>query len=172
MKVYKLNHKANGYATVDMDFDVISIMQQESWSDLKKYKDNEFPWIKEDDDNLGECPFYIGALPIFSNRIISELIAVEPSIKHIPIFIEGKSFGIVFTDNVIGGSLNIKSSKVTKFPDGRIMSIEKYVLNRMEYPVIFRLKEYNLHTFVNEHVANVLSSLDVEDLLLEEVSIK
>ena len=175
-KIYRLYSSGHEYKTVEYDnTPLMNCLENNLWepSLIEAYK---FEWNRDDaEKETSDCPFLIGAIPIFKTEIISDLrnIVSLDAIKIININISGQKYSILRPKNKIKGLLNIRKSNINYFSDGRIMSIDKYVFNsNKNIPLFFELEEYPLFTFVNETMANVLVTQNVKGLLLEACEIR
>lgn len=63
--------------------------------------------------------------------------------------------------------LNEKKSKISYFSDGRIMDIDKYVLNNRPTPDLFKLSQFHTYTFVSEKIVDILKS-EVTGIVFEK----
>lgn len=92
--------------------------------------------------------------------------------QAIRINVEGNKFVIFNTFNVVQDILNKKRSDISYFPDGRIMRINSFVFkNKKELPLIFKIPETNINTFINEDLANFLKSISPKGLIIEKCKV-
>jgi len=168
MKIYKLKNKVEGFKSIDFgDLDVNSIAKGVSNIDLLSGKN--FTW-KDCDDTFdkSDCPFFIGAFPIFELSKIDKIgILVEFVCFKVDNFDYVAFKTVPFLENV----LNIEKSDMRLFKSGKIMNINTYVFKNENYPSVFRIKEYPLFTFVNETFAQVLKGSGLNQLEFEECEV-
>ena len=141
---------------------VKGIVNVSSISDINLY------WKIDEDDNVkGDCPFYIGAFPIFEAAKIKS-IAFENA-ETAAFKVEGEDFVAVATPFLSGHIIDKEKSNLRLFKSGKIMSVKRFALiNNYCYPSVFRLEEYPLFTFVREDMMKDLKNLDFAQLLFEE----
>lgn len=170
MKIYQLLNRADGFATID--FGALNISEIFKLGNIKELEGKTFKWRKDKDNfEISDCPFYIGAFPIFkSDRI--ESILTDLNVEYAKFLVEGVSYTALSAPLFSGDVINKDHSSLKTFKSGKIMTIKKYVFNAgFDYPSIFRLQEFNLFTFVNQEVKHKLESCEFQDIIFEECEI-
>lgn len=170
MKIYQLLNKADGFASID--FGNIEISEIFKSGNIQELSGKNFKW-RTDKDNfkLSDCPFYIGAFPIFKTDGIKNILT-ELKVKYANFFVEGVSYTAISAPLFSGDVINKDLSSLRTFKSGKIMAIKKYVFNAgFDYPSIFRLQEFNLFTFVNQEVKEKLENCDFQNIIFQECEI-
>lgn len=176
MKIYRLYSKTEGYKTIDYGkTPLMNIIGEEDWGNLSEIKEFPYQWKNDNEaDSVSDCPFLIGAIPVFSLQtmnLIKEQLTSDTA-EIIPISIENETFCILRAKLRVANLLNERKSKITRFSDGRIMSIEKYVFkNEDKMPLLFQLQQYPLFTFVTGTLADLLLAVHPTGLCMEECKI-
>lgn len=170
MRIYKLYNKVNGYTSIDFS--------NVNMSDIAKGIVNvstitgiNLCWkINEGDNVKGDCPFYIGAFPIFEAAKIKGI--TFENAETAVFKVEGKDFVAIAAPFLSGHIIDKEKSDLRLFKSGKIMSVKRFALiNNNCYPSVFRLEEYPLFTFVCEDMMNALKKLDFAQLLFDECEI-
>ena len=64
MRIFQLRNKVDGYATINFgDIDMMNVLRTGNVSVLNG---QNFVWNKTIDSGISDCPFFIGAMPIFA----------------------------------------------------------------------------------------------------------
>lgn len=168
MKIIQLKNYTEGFATIDFDkIDMTSVMKQGNISVLSG---KEFTWKRDIGSNIGDCPFFIGSMPIFATEKLGTII--DPAIETAIFTVEGKSYTIIAAPLLKGEVINRQESKCRTFRSGKIMSVDKFVFNNgIDYPMLFVPEEYIMFTFCNVDFAKKLLSCHFEQLQLIECAI-
>ena len=167
MKIFKLYNEVNGYASIDFT--------NANMSDIAKGIVNvsaisgiNLNWkIDEEDTVKGDCPFYIGAFPVFDatkTKGFDFKNAETATFK-----VEDKEFVAVSAPMLSGQLIDRDKSDLRLFKSGKIMNVRRFALKSgCSYPPIFRLEEYPLYTFVCEEIMKSLQELGLTQLKFEE----
>ncbi|MCQ2975327.1 MAG: hypothetical protein MJ211_11035 [Bacteroidales bacterium] len=168
MKIFKLYNIVNGYKTIDFgEINITSISKGEI--DIECLSNSNLNWKKTEDDLIpSDSPFFIGAFPIFEYSKIEKL---NIPIDFVHFFVENVDFVAIKSNIIEINVLNRDKSIMKLFKSGKIMSINKYVFNKYNYPPIFRIKEYPLFTFVNEEIAELLKNSNLKQIKFEECEV-
>lgn len=149
---------------------IIDSLGELEWTNVKEVCEETYCW-----DNIEQpycdCPFIIGSVPVFPYSIIDVLTPLLKglNIQKILIKVENCQFVILNTLEIVDGVLDDRKSKLTRFQDGRIMDVEKYVLkSQKNYPSMFKLKEIPIFTFVSEELYNTINKLGLSGISFEE----
>lgn len=177
MEIYRIYTKNRQYKTISYDnTPLLDYIDEETLENIPQIE--SFPYTWNDDDrekDCGDCPFLIGAIPVFSVKIFNEIekhLASE-LVDTIPINVENKKYIIIKAKINVTNLLDERNSQIDRFSDGRIMDIGNYVFKvKNELPVIFRLSEYSLFTFVTGQLAETLLRINPSGLEIEKCKIK
>ena len=121
MKIYKLFNLANGYATIDftnIDMNAIANGNQ----NVTVLSEQKLKWHFLEDDVVGDCPFYIGAFPIFESSKI-ENVSFDASQKA-TFYVEGGKYTAIAAPIITGNIINEEKSEMRKFKSGKIEVIK------------------------------------------------
>lgn len=173
-RIYSLN---GNYKTISYDkTPLMRIIGSEVWGNYSDIESFKYDWDVDVNKNIeSDCPFLIGAIPIFRKRFILEIKNfLSPALVDIlPIEVASEYFCIVKAKILLDNILNTKKSKINKYSDGRIMNIEKYVFTpQNDLPSIFKIRQYPLFTFVTSNIASYLEIVRPTGLALEKIEIK
>lgn len=166
MKIIQLENYTEGYATIDFEgIDMISILKMGNISILDGKK---FKWNREVGSNIGDCPFYIGAMPIFATEKLGTILGAY-NVNTATFSVEDKEYTIISPPHLEGKVINTQESKCRTFRSGKIMNVDKFVFNKdINYPVLFTPEEYVMFTFCNTELAQKLISCHFDQLKLTE----
>ncbi|MBD5239828.1 MAG: hypothetical protein HDS64_08735 [Bacteroidales bacterium] len=154
MKVLQLKNAVDGFATIDfssIDMDLVL-----KTGDLSLVAGKSFQWNKDSGQAISDCPFFIGAMPIFDTEKLGSALN-NTQAKTATFEVEGKSFTIVAAPQFKGQIINLMKSDCRTFRSGKIMTVNKYVFNKnIQYPDIFTPSEFVMFTFCNTEIAQRL----------------
>jgi hypothetical protein len=169
MRIFQLKNKVDGYATINFgDIDMMNVLRTGNVSVLNG---QNFVWNKTIDSGISDCPFFIGAMPIFASDKIRDIFD-HLDCKTATFMVEGISYTIIAASPIVGKSINIEQSKCKTFRSGKIMEVKEYTFcKRDSFPEIFTIEEYMMHTFCNEEVIKLLNSCHLNHLVIKECSI-
>lgn len=168
MKIIQLKNYTEGFATINFDrVDMTSVMKQ---GDISVLDGKEFTWRRDVGSNIGDCPFFVGAMPIFATEKLGSII--DSTVRTATFTVEGKSYTIIAAPLLKGEVINRQESKCRTFRSGKIMSVDKFIFNKgIDYPVLFVPEEYIMYTFCDMEFAKKLISCHFEQLQLIECAI-
>ena len=169
MKVVQIKNQVEGYATIN--FGNINLMEMIKNENVSVLNGKSFTWDKSLNSTISDCPFYIGAIPIFLTEKLGSVL--NDSILNMATFdVEGKNYTIVVAPSLSDNSINLEESKCRIFRSGKIMDISQYVFNTgISYPAIFTPKEFKMYTFCDEKIAKKILSCRFNQLKLVECPI-
>lgn len=166
MKIIQLKNSVDGFATIDfssIDMDLVL-----KAGDLSLVAGKSFRWNKDSGQAISDCPFYIGAMPIFATEKLGTALN-NSQVKTATFDVEGKSFTIVAAPHFQGQIINLQKSECRTFRSGKIMTVNKYVFNsNIQYPQIFTPAEFVMFTFCYSEIAQQLSECHFNDLRFVE----
>lgn len=170
MKIIQLKNRANGYATIDFSQIDMNIVLKEGKLELINGK--SFKWDKVTGEAIGDCPFYMGAMPIFSTEKLGQTFA-DTDVKTATFDVEGTSYTIVDVPHLEENVINFDESKYRKFRSGKIMNISTYVFkSNVTYPPIFTPEEFVMFTFCKPEIAWKLLECRFSQLEFVECDVK
>lgn len=73
---------------------------------------------------------------------------------------------------MVKDALNLKKSKVTRFSDGEIMTVDEPVFLPKEYPLLFKIEEQSGAYYCTEEFKDYVQSNKYTGLLFTECKIK
>lgn len=170
MKIIQLKNEVDGFATIDFSaIDMDAVLKN---GDLSLVAGKSFIWNKDSGNTISDCPFYIGAMPIFASEKLGECLN-NVNVKTATFDVEGKSYTIVAAPHFQGQIINLNKSDCRTFRSGKIMSVNRYVFtSNVKLPPIFTPAEYVLFTFCNTEVAQILAERHFNELRFVECLIK
>ena len=156
MKLIELKNIANGFASIDFgDIDMTSVLKE---GVLELVKGKSFKWNRSTGNAISDCPFYIGAMPIFATEKISGVLS-SLNVATAEFDDEGRSYTIIAAPHFNGEVINKEKSEMRTFKSGKVMSVKKYVFNSgFNYPQIFTPSEFVMETFCQKETAQLLLS--------------
>ena len=169
MELIQLKNHADGFASIDFSaIDMDAVLNE---GKIELISDKSFKWNKATGEKISDCPFYIGALPIFdTNKLGTVLNSID--VKFSTFEVEGRNYTLVAAPHFHGEIINREFSEMRTFRSGKIMAVKKYVFNKdFEYPAIFTPAEFNLCTFCNKEIKRYLQSCHFTELKFEECQI-
>lgn len=170
MKLFQLKNIVNGYASINFnDVDITAVLKE---GKIELIQGRDFTWDKSNGDAITDCPFYIGALPIFDTVKLGDALA-NTGVKTAIITVEGKSYTVIAAPHFHGNIINKDLSDMRYFRSGKIMTIKNYVFNSgQDFPSIFTPEEFVMYTFCNSEIAQRLLNCEFSQLLFNECPIK
>ena len=166
MKIIQLKNLVNGFATID--FSAINMDAVLKNGELSLVAGKSFHWNTESGKSISDCPFYIGAMPIFSTDKLGDALN-NTAVKTATFDVDGKSYTIVAAPHLSGQIINLQKSECRTFRSGKIMNVNKYVFNSdVKLAPIFTPEEFVLFTFCNLEVAKQLQSCHFNQLQFVE----
>lgn len=170
MKLFQLKNTVNGFASINFDgIDMALVLKQ---GQVELLQGRSFSWDKSNGESISDCPFYIGALPIFDTQKLGNTFDVT-NVKFAVFNVEGQSFTAVCAPHYDGEVINRSLSEMRTFRSGKIMSVKEYVLNAgFDYPSIFTPNEFPVNTFCDSEVARRLLDCNFSQLVFKECPIK
>lgn len=171
MRIYRLYNPNQEYRTIQIaNTPLLVAIDHNDYSKTIDIHNTQYHWDNLDKE-LCDCPFLIGAIPVFRKEKIYKIryIFSSQDISTTELIVDGASYILLITNNVVKGLLDERKSTITRFSDGRIMTVENYVFKKKkEYPDIFRIEELPLFTFVTDRIANELLEQNLSGLAMEE----
>lgn len=175
MEIYRLCSSNGNYKTIAYaESPLMRIIGEEDWGDLTDIENYSYHW-EASDKEVSDAPFLIGAIPIFRTEVILRMGNSFPAslVGQVPIKVEGEDYTILKARSYVSNILNEKKSKLSRFSDGRIMDVERYVFKPTDnVPSFFKISQYPLFTFVTGEVAGDLMKAGITGLVLEECRVK
>lgn len=177
MKIYRIYNPNRNYRTIAYDNTPVfgDIGENIEWTNSKVLQLFPFHWDDDSSKEICDCPFIIGAIPVFSQvafNVIKPFLN-ENDVQVIPIEVDNLPFFILNVTVLLKDILNQYRSKIVYFKNGKVMDIEKYVFNQSEYmPSLFRISQLPTFTFVTENVAIAMTNAGLLGLELEECIVK
>lgn len=172
MDIYRIFNPNREYKTIQYsDTPLFENIGKTIWDNTDSISSFPFTWDKSNKSKqICDCPFIIGSIPVFSKaayETFSSYLNNENS-QIIPIKVDSESYIIVNAIILIDDILNKNKSKISYFSDGRIMDIEKYVLNNKKtLPDIFKISQFQNYTFISEKIASIINAVDMTGIALE-----
>lgn len=170
MKIIQIKNQPEGYATIN--FGNINVMEIIKNGNVKILDGKSFTWDRSLNSAISDCPFYIGAIPIFLTKKLGNALN-NPIVKTANFNVEGQNYTIVAAPDLSDNSINLTKSECRTFRSGKIMDITRYVFNiDIFYPSIFTPKEFKMYTFCDEVIAKKLLSCRFNQLRLVDCLIE
>lgn len=170
MKLIELKNIANGYASIDFGDIDMTVVLKEGKLDLIQGK--IFKWNKNTGNAISDCPFYIGAMPIFDTEKLGGILS-SLNVASAEFEVEGQSYTIIDAPHFNGNVINREKSEMRTFRSGKIMSVKKYVFNSgFNYPQIFTPSEFVMKTFCKKETAQLLLSCKFAQLQFVECEVE
>lgn len=158
-----LKNIANDYAIIDFNnYNLIDILQGKK--DISTLNNKTFKWDMKSGSKISDCPFYIGAFPVFDSTKLK--VNFEKDVKTAEITVDGRKYKIILANQIKGNVIDKNKSEYSKYSDGRIMKVDKYVFkSNINYPSIFTIEEFPLFTFCDEEMKRKLESCHFNQLM-------
>ena len=116
MKLIELKNIANGFASIDFgDIDMTSVLKE---GVLELVKGKSFKWNRSTGNAISDCPFYIGAMPIFATEKISGVLS-SLNVASAEFDVEGRSYTIIAAPHFNGEVINKEKSEMRTFKSGK-----------------------------------------------------
>ncbi len=169
MKIIQLKNSVNGFATID--FSAINMDDVLKKGNISLVAGKSFNWNKESGQAISDCPFYIGAMPIFATEKLGDALK-NTAVRTATFDVDGKSYTIVAAPHLIGKIINISESECRTFRNGKIMNVNKYVFNsNIQITSIFTPEEFVMFTFCTLEIAQQLQMCHFNELKFVECPI-
>ena len=165
MRVYQLSSESDAFRQLAFENTSIEDLIMNDYHQGNDIPEGaQFKW-SEDTINqpISDCQFIGSIFKIFSNRIIKHLITCNliNGIDYRKIIVDGEEYYLTRTTNLLSNIIDNKNSKISYFPDGRIMCITKYAFcSEFEFPNWFTVAEFPFYIFVNEKVKIELDKIN------------
>ena len=174
MNIYRMFSSSNDFRSIQYaQTPLMKIIGEEDWENVNDIEHYSFHW-SEDNKEVSDAPFLIGAIPIFRSEALTQAGIIFPDdfVEEVTIKVEGTEYVIVKATQIVTDLLDEKRSKISRFSNGRIMDIERYVFKKNnKVPPIFKLKQYPLFTFVTDALGDKLNAAAISGLKLEKCKI-
>lgn len=174
MNIYRMFSSNNDFKSIQYgQTPLMKIIGEEDWENVSDIERYSFHW-SEGDKEVSDAPFLIGAIPIFRSETLDHAGIKFPKnyVKEIIINVEGIEYVIVKATQIVTDLLDEKRSVISRYSDGRIMDVERYVFKKNDnVPPIFKLKQYPLFTFVTDVLGDKLNAAAISGLILEKCKI-
>jgi hypothetical protein len=169
MKIIQLKNVANGFASIDFSrIDMNAVMRE---GNLEIITGKQFTWNRNTGNQISDCPFYIGSMPIFETEKLRPALN-SLNVKSAEFKVEGKQYTMIAAPQISGSVINREASEMRAFRNGEIMTVQKYVFNaNYEYPEIFTPKEFIMDTFCSLNAAKNLLYCQFHELKFIECEI-
>lgn len=172
--VYRIYSQNKNYKTISYDkTPLMRIIGSELWGDYSEIETFKYKWVEDANEKIVcDSPFLMGAIPIFGESVVLGVKNfLSPALVDVlPIEVEGERYCILKAKILLDNILNLRRSKIVKFSDGRIMKVEKYVFNQQNnIPLIFKIRQYPLFTFITDSLALSLEMLHPTGLAMEKI---
>lgn len=171
MNIYRILNPNREYKTIQYNkTPILKNIGEIIWDNTQEISSYQYTWDKNNNSKfICDCPFIIGSIPVFSEFAYNKISIFldNTNSQIIPITVDGRKYYIINAIILMDDMLNENKSKISYFSDGRIMDIEKYVLNNKHTPDIFKLSQFQTYTFVSEKIADVLKS-EVTGIIFEK----
>lgn len=169
MKIIQIKNQVEGYAIIN--FGNINMMEIVKNGNVSILNGKSFTWDKSLNSAISDCPFYIGATPIFLTEKLGHVFD-SSNVNMATFDVEGENYTIVLAPVLNENSINLTESKCRTFRSGKIMDVNEYVFTSgINYPEIFTPNEFRMFTFCNELIAKQLFSCHFNQLKFVECSI-
>lgn len=177
MDIYRIYTENSPYKAIAYgNTPLIENIGEDKWENISQIESFSYLWNEDDKEKTcGDCPFLIGAIPVFSVDLLKRIkkYLSNDLAEVIPIKVENKEYAIIKAKKFVMNLLDERNSQITRYSDGSIMSVEKYVFKETnELPMIFSLSDYSLFTFVTGQLAEELLSIHPSGLEIEKCKIK
>lgn len=175
MNIYRMFSSGNDFKSIQYaQTPLMEIIGEEDWKNINDIESYSFHWSEENKE-VSDAPFLIGAIPIFRSDALTYAKIVFPKdcVKEVTIHVDGIEYVIIKAIGKVDDLLDEKKSVISRFADGRIMNIEKYIFKAKDnVPPIFKLAQYPLFTFVTDEIGDKLKAATLSGLKLERCKIK
>lgn len=144
------------------------------WKNSLELQSFPFKWEVEDKEQISDCPFITGSIPVFSKFAFNVLkpFINEEEVQVIPIHIENLQYFIFNVTMLLNNILNVNKSRISYFTNGEIMDIDNYVFNNLsKIPPFFKISQLDTYTFITGNVADIISKSNLTGIEMEECRI-
>lgn len=177
MDIYRIYTENSPYKAIAYgNTPLLENIGEDKWENIPQIESFSYNWNVDDKEKeCGDCPFLIGAIPVFSTNVLKNIkkYLSKDLVDVISIKVENREYAIIKAQKLVANLLDERDSQITRYSDGNIMSVEKYVFKETnELPMIFSLSEYSLFTFVTGQLAEVLLCINPRGLEIEKCKIK
>ena len=92
MKLIQLKNSVKGFASIDFaEIDMNAVLKE---GKVELLQGKNFKWNMTSGDKISDCPFYIGAMPIFDTNKLNVMLK-SINAKTATFEVEGRSYTIV-----------------------------------------------------------------------------
>ena len=170
MKLIELKNITKGFASIDFgDIDMTAVLKE---GKLDLVQGKTFRWNRDTGNAVSDCPFYIGAMPVFDTEKIQGILS-SINVASAEFIVEGRSYTIIGAPHFPGDVINREKSEMRTFKTGKIMNVKKYVfIPDFDYPQIFTPSEFVMETFCKKETIQLLLSCRFNQLQFVECDVE
>lgn len=132
----------------------------------------DYDWVTKDSDIIPDLILIMSKLPGVETNVYHMMEPFLPGIDTVEIALSNRKFKILTNIPCLGNTLNIRKSKVTRFSNGDIMSIESPVFLPGEYPALFKIEESPTSFFCSDSLFNEIKEKNLSGWNFSECTIK
>jgi hypothetical protein len=135
---------------------------------------NEFlyDWVTNESENIPDFCIIMTELLGCKAEVLDNIKGLLTSITTVNIKIGICDYSIFINVPTIKDALNIKKSKVSRFADGDIMSVDEPVFLPNKYPMLFKIEEQPGTYYCTEDFKAYMDSSEYTGLLFSECNVK
>lgn len=135
-------------------------------------KEFQYDWVIDESEKIPDFCLIMAELLGCRTNIADKIKGVLASIATVNIEIGSRDYSIFIDVPTVKDALNLKKSKVTRFSDGEIMTVDEPVFLPKEYPLLFKIEEQSGAYYCTEEFKDYVQSNKYTGLLFTECKIK
>lgn len=144
-------------------------LSSESAQLIKKFR---YDWVTDESDTIPDFCVIMSELLGCKTTITDNTKALLSTIKTVNIKIGSLDYAIFIDVPTQKSALNLKKSKISRFSDGEIMSIDEPVFLPNEYPLLFKIEEQSGIYYCTEEFKSYIEGNQFTGLKFMECKVK
>lgn len=171
-KIYHISFDY-AFALADVKASLHGTDSMELCSDRPKLiNEFQYDWVTNESETIPDFCLIMSELLGCQTSMADSIKELMVSITTVNIKIGSKDYSVFTNVPVITDALNLKKSKIARFSDGEIMSIDEPVFLPNKYPMLFKIEEQSGAYYCTDEYRTFVESNKYTGLLFTECKVK
>ena len=132
----------------------------------------EYDWVTDESEKVPDFCLVMSELLGCQTSMADSIKKLMESITTVNIKIGSSDYSIFINVPVITCALNLKKSKIVRFSDGEIMSVDEPIFLPNKYPMLFKIEEQSGAYYCTDEFKTYVESNKYTGLLFKECKVK
>ena len=132
----------------------------------------QYDWVTDESERIPDFCIIMAELLGCQKTIADKMTGIQASISTVYIKIGSLDYAIFINVPIVKEALNIRKSKISRFSDGEIMSIDEPVFLPNGYPALFKIEEQSGSYYCTEEFKENVMDNHYTGLLFTECKVK